>query len=163
MATKGEVENGGRHPKEHPFPYFVTYASCMPVSNGKSLKSCSHEAHFYKLCCDASKGHGIGSLGDNTITAAAAWAAALQMSVKQAVHHLFTSKNKREEQSSYYKVLCWVADPLQGERERSCGSREAKGLGWGGHLPSWRKPPGLEAWMSAVISGALCSLLISYL
>lgn len=64
-----EGGNGGRYPKEHPFRC-VRYVSCMPVSKWK-VSNHARVKLTLSLCCVASKGHGIESLGDDTITATA--------------------------------------------------------------------------------------------
>lgn len=109
------------------------------------------------LCCVASKGHGVESLGDITITAAAGKTAALRMSVKRADQHLFTSKWEREryregererDRSSSYKVLCWIMDPSEGRKRVVSLST------------SWCLPLDCDACMSLqTFPGALCNLL----
>lgn len=69
MKTDEKGVDGGRYPKEHPFHY-VRYVSCMPISKWK-VSNHARVKLTLSLCCVASKGHGIESLGDITITASA--------------------------------------------------------------------------------------------
>lgn len=130
----------------------MRYVSCMPISKWK-VSNHARVKLTLTLCCVASKGHGIKSLGDITITASAGKQQHCGCPWSEPIT-ICLHPNKRD-QSSSYKVLCWIVDILCRERGRR---RD------GGHLTSWRLSLGCRCLhVSADFSGALCNLLKCFL